>query len=169
MKFHDTISTITNLAFVAVGVIAFSYHWYVGITLIGLGFCSWMYHSQKTRFWRHADVISIYFVFLALINYLLPVDWWPVAFCIAGLLGIYHSDLRSHLAIGILGAITLIMCIISLPIPQTLTVVSLFAGWGILNLVWLNRDNLTAPYWLIDFSHSLTHIAAATGIYYIIA
>ncbi len=160
---QEPVSTLTNLAFILVGVIVFRRSWYVGITTIVLGFASAGWHWTKHPGWQSFDLIMMYFMLISLIDYSLGSENTKTAFFAGIAMTGVHFILPSHVMVLIIAAALLLALMQHYPPGRIFIITAWFSIWIITNIPYLHEWEV--PFWIRDILHGISHICASIGIY----
>jgi hypothetical protein len=160
---QEPVSTLTNLAFIAVGLIIFRRSWYAGIMTIVLGVASAGWHWTQQPGWQSFDLIMMYFMLISLIDYALGSEYTATAF-LAGvaMIGI-HFLLPSHILILVIGFLLLLALMQHYPPGRIFIIAIWFSFWILSNIPYLHEWEV--PFWILDILHGISHICASIGIY----
>lgn len=173
----EPVSTITNLAYVFVGVYAGIHaptilHLYTGITLVLLGVASAAYHGTLHGNAQTSDEIAMYLVFTALIAQAASVAFFPgfepymlaAAIMAGALLGMEWQNLSSFEVVPVL-AILAVMANGFAYDWETAALATVFLATSIIVRQIGVQYALSGKRLIGDTLHGIYHIIAAAGLY----
>lgn len=167
---HNPASTLTNLAYILLGLLALSREPVMGSLLIGVGIASTGFHWTRSDCWHKADIVMIYYIFSVLAAWhWLGYAGIPIGLCVGGAAHWSFRDYSrySQKIIGVLGLLTITPFFLANGWADTLYVLM----WFVLAFaagqfaIFLNPEEDSKEY---DAFHAWWHIMSAIGIYYLI-
>lgn len=159
----EPISTISNIAFIIVGLMIIKKSWYAGLATIVLGFASAGWHWTLDRQWQSFDVIMMYIMLISLIDYVVGGRYRLVAVIASVAMAGIHFLLPSHFLISIIGFMLFIALLRYYQTRQIIIITFCFFLWISTNIPYLHEWDFSHT--VLDILHGISHVCASIGIY----